>query len=94
MSKGADIGLATAGETLTEVAQEGLNVMGVAEAAGTKQNWAGKRFGEVGLQTLITTPLLVGGGRGVKSGTTQLKRLIQGAYDPNSLRAEINNQII
>ena len=93
VSKGADIGLATAGETLTEVAQEGLNVMGVAEAAGTKQNWAGKRFGEVGLQTLITTPLLVGGGRGVKSTATQLKRAVQGAYDPNSLRAEINNQI-
>ena len=93
ISKGADISQATAGETLTEIAQEGLNVMGVAEASGTKQNWAGKRFGEVGLQTLITTPFLVGGGRGVKSTATQLKRSIQGAYDPNSLRAEINNQI-
>ena len=93
ISKGADVGQATVGETLTELAQEGLNIMGVAEAAGTKQNWAAKRFGEVGLQTLITTPILVGGGRGVKSTATQLKRAIQGAYDPNSLRAEINNQI-
>tara|TARA_Y100000389_G_scaffold5902_1_gene5683 strand:- start:7917 stop:14732 length:6816 start_codon:yes stop_codon:yes gene_type:complete len=92
-SKGTDIGQATVGETLTEIAQEGLNVMGVAETAGTKQNWAGKRFGEVGLQTLITTPLLVGGGRGVKSTVTQLKRAIQGAYDPNSLRAQIKERI-
>ena len=91
-AKGADITQATGVEVLTETAQEGFNVMGVSGAAGIKENWALKRFGEVGLQTLITTPILVGGGRSIKSTAIQIKRAIQGAYDPNSLRAEINNQ--
>lgn len=90
--KGVNLGEATIAENITEQFQNYLNAQGVADATGLEYKFDKREAIETAIQTTLTTPLLVGGGRSVKSIITEGRSRIQGATDPNSIRAEFNRQ--
>ena len=92
-SKGGAVEIlkAVATETPTEMTQEVFNISGVGLATG-QYNWSSKRIGEAGLQALVTTGPLIGGGRVTVQSLKEGARTITGLVNDESIRAEINRQ--
>ena len=90
--KGLTYTEATIAENVTEQFQNYFNAQGVADATGLEYKFDKREAIETAVQTTLTTPLLVGGGRSVKGIITEGRSRIQGATDPKSIRAEFNRQ--
>jgi len=90
--KGLTYAEATIVENVTEQFQNYLNAQGVADATGLEYKFNKREAVETAVQTTLTTPLLIGGGRSVKAVINEGRSRIQAATDPNSIRTEFNRQ--